>query len=101
MRGLERDGVGVSVNVSARIEVSSAEGLIASVREGLGIGVVSEWLCAQDLVAGTVVPLLSSFSIEAIAVHAVFPAGQRFSQKDRVFSDYLSDALAVDQPLVL
>jgi DNA-binding transcriptional LysR family regulator len=87
-------GEAVSVKITARVEVSSAEGMLACAREGLGIALVSTWLCGHELAAGQILPLFPEYVIDPLEVHAVFPAGRHPSQKVKVFTDYLVQAFA-------
>lgn len=79
-----------SVAVEGRVQVASAEGLIACVKAGLGIAIASEWMCRAEVAAGELVPILHDYQLDPVEVHAVYPAGRRPSIKVRAFSDYLA-----------
>jgi DNA-binding transcriptional LysR family regulator len=83
----------VAVNVEARMQVSSGEGVIACVKAGLGIAVASAWMCRRELASGSVVPLLTEYALEPVDVHAVFPGGPRPSSKVRALVDHLAATL--------
>ena len=90
----ERNGAAVPVNVEARLVVASGEGMVACAKAGLGIALASLWMCRAELAAGTLVPVLASYTLQPVSVHAVFPAGRRPSIKVRAFADHLAAALA-------
>ena len=63
---------------------------MACVKAGLGIAVVSRWMCRAELESREVRPILSNHVLEPVDVHAVYPAGPRPVPKVRAFSDYLA-----------
>jgi DNA-binding transcriptional LysR family regulator len=88
-----RAGAVTSVAVEARVQVASAEGVIACTRAGLGIAVVSQWMCRAELEGGELRPILRDYELEPVDAHALYPAGRRPSLKVRAFSDYLAAKL--------
>lgn len=88
-----RSGVVMSVAVEGRVQVASAEGVIACVKAGLGIAIASHWMCRAELETGEVQAILEDYALQPVDVHAVYPAGPRPSPKVRAFSDYLAAAL--------
>ena len=91
-----RGGTVTSVAVEGRVQVASAEGVIACVKTGLGIAIASEWMCRAELAAGELVPILGDYELDPVDVHAVYPGGRRPSIKVRAFSDYLASQLAMN-----
>jgi DNA-binding transcriptional LysR family regulator len=87
-----RAAAAVSVDIEARMQVTSGEGVIACVKAGLGIAVASKWMCRAELDAGVLVTVLSDYSLEPVAVHAVFPGGPHPSSKVRALVDHLQAA---------
>ena len=75
------------------MQVASAEGVIACVKAGLGIAVVSQWMCRAELESGELCPILLDYELDQVDVHAVYPGGRRPSLKVRAFSDYLAAKL--------
>jgi DNA-binding transcriptional LysR family regulator len=88
-----RSGAVQSIAVEGRVQVASAEGAIACVKAGLGIAVVSHWMCRAELERGELRPILLDYRLEPVDLHAVYPAGRRPSAKVRAFSDYLAATL--------
>ncbi|HEY1720569.1 MAG TPA: LysR family transcriptional regulator [Magnetospirillaceae bacterium] len=89
----EHDGAIRSVAVDGRVQVASADGVMACVKAGLGVAVASRWMCRAELESGEVHPILSDHTPEPVEVHAVYPAGPRPAPKVRALSDYLAAAL--------
>ena len=82
--------------MEGRVQVATADGVIACVKAGLGIAVASRWMCRAELQTGELVSILSDYQLESIELHAVYPAGRRPSVKVRAFSDYLAAKLIAD-----
>ncbi|HVH82430.1 MAG TPA: LysR substrate-binding domain-containing protein [Stellaceae bacterium] len=86
-------GAVTSVVVEGRVQVASAEGVMACVAAGLGVAVVSRWMCRAELERGEVRQILPDYALDLVDVHALYPAGARPSSKVRAFSDYLAAEL--------
>ena len=80
-------------NRGGSIKVTSADGVIACAKAGLGIAVASRWMCRAELEAGEVVAILSDYQLDWVELYAVYPGGRRPSLKVRTFSDYLAAQL--------
>jgi DNA-binding transcriptional LysR family regulator len=91
-----RAGAAASVTVEGRVQVASAEGVVACIKAGLGIAAVSQWMCRAELETGKFVPILADYRLESVEVHAVYPSGRRPSLKVRAFSDYLAGHLSAE-----
>ncbi|QJP16648.1 LysR family transcriptional regulator [Starkeya sp. ORNL1] len=89
-----RNGAAVSIELEPRISIDSSEGMMACVRAGFGVALVSEWMCRDDLASGDVVRVMGDFEVAPLAVHAVYPAGPHPSAKVRALVEYLSRELA-------
>jgi len=88
-----QNGTVLSVDVKARLQISSALGILAGVVAGMGIGIVSNVLAENELRSGEVMRLLPEYGMGAVDVHALVPAGPRPSAKVRAFIDFLAEAL--------
>lgn len=82
-----------SIAVEGRVQVATADGVIACVKAGLGIAVASRWMCRAELEAGELLPLMPDYQLDAVEIHAVYPAGRRPSIKVRTFADFLATKL--------
>ena len=88
-----RAGAVTSVAVEGRVQVATADGVIACVKAGLGVAVASRWMCRAELERGELQPILRDYELEPVDVHAVYPAGPHPSPKVRALSDYLAMTL--------
>jgi DNA-binding transcriptional LysR family regulator len=84
-----RNGSETSIDVRGRIHTNSGPGVFASVMAGLGIAMASTVMCAAEVKAGLLVPLLRAYRLTPVEVHAVFPGGPRPSTKVCALVDYL------------
>lgn len=79
--------------VSARIQsvVSSNvnEAAVAAAVSGLGIASCGMWGCRRELESGMLVWVLDDWSLGALPVHAVYPAGRASKLAARMFVEYL------------
>jgi DNA-binding transcriptional LysR family regulator len=91
-----RNGTETSVNVRGRIHTNSGPGVFASVMSGLGVAMVSTVMAGPEMKAGALVPLLRSYKLTPVDVHAVFPGGPRPSTKVRALVDFLAQDLKHD-----
>ena len=88
-----RLGRATSVTVQGPIKVTSADGVVACAKAGLGIALASRWTCRAELDAGELVAILSNYPLDWVELHAVYPGGRRPSLKVRAFSDYFAAQL--------
>ena len=79
--------------VEPRVYARSAAGVVACAAAGLGVGVASIWMCAEELASGALTEVLTDYALDPIVAFVVFPAGRRPSQKARVFANYLEQAV--------
>ena len=86
----KRSGAVKSVAIEGRVQVASSEGVVACVKAGLGLALVSRWMCSAELERGELSHVLQNYQLDPVEVHAIYPAGRRPSPKVRSFSDYLA-----------
>ena len=85
-----RAGAVTSIEVQGRVQVASAEGVVACAKAGLGVAIASQWMCWAELERGELERILRDDELDPVEVHAVYPAGRRPSPKVRAFSDHLA-----------
>lgn len=79
------------VEPQARVEVNDALTTCALVRRGVGIGVVSAYLCGPDILDGTLERVLPAWSLPPLPVHMVFPSRREIAPVVRAFVDYMRE----------
>lgn len=90
----ERDGRKQSVAVAGRMVSDDAEALLEAALAGLGILYATDWLVADALAAGTLVPLLANWRLaDEGAIYAITPAARWVPSKTRVFVDWVAGLL--------
>ncbi len=95
----QRDSSEVVVTVSGRMRITPAEGVRAAVLADAGLTVSSEWMFAPELKSGTVRAVLTEWTLPAMTLWAVFPAGRMISAKVRAFVSFVEKALAAPPAL--
>jgi DNA-binding transcriptional LysR family regulator len=86
-----------TVTVSGRLRVNSTEAAAQAVRDGVGIGVLSDYAVQQQLASGELQRVLTGYEIKGEHVYALYPHRHHLSAKVRVFLDYLLAALGSDE----
>lgn len=84
-----------SVNVTARLWINSASGVLAAAVAGLGVALATRVMAGEELRTGQLVQLLERYQLDPAEVHAIFPAGPRPSAKVRAIVDHLAASLPV------
>ncbi len=87
------DGQTTYVEVKPRLIVNDPELLIASVLEGVGIGLVPAHLCVDHLRSGRLRRVLADYCSPSIPVSAVYPSTRHISPKVKAFLDHLSEGM--------
>jgi DNA-binding transcriptional LysR family regulator len=82
-----------SVDVSAKLWINSASGVLAAAVAGLGIALATRVMAGEELRTGQLAQLLDGHRLDPAEVHAVFPAGPKLSAKVRAVVDHLEASL--------
>ncbi|WP_343315294.1 LysR substrate-binding domain-containing protein [Brucella sp. BE17] len=82
-----------SVNVSAKLHINSAPGVLSAAVAGLGIALATRVMAGEELRTGQLTQLLEPYSLDPAEVYAVFPAGPRPSAKVRAIVEHLAASL--------
>jgi DNA-binding transcriptional LysR family regulator len=86
------------IAVQAVIQANNGEVLRQAAVNGMGIGMLADWLVREDLREGRLVRVLADYQVNPglmdVGLHALYQANRRGSQKIRMFVDMLADYLA-------
>jgi LysR family transcriptional regulator for bpeEF and oprC len=82
-------GKEITKTVSGSLQANNAEALLVAAISGLGIVNVSHFIAHEAIAAGSVVPILQTFSAPGPDVHIVYLKSSSVPQKVRAFVDFL------------
>jgi DNA-binding transcriptional LysR family regulator len=82
-----------SVDVSAKLWINSASGVLAAAVAGLGIALATRVMAGEELRTGQLTQLLGAYELDPAEVYAIFPAGPKPSAKVRAIVDHLGSSL--------
>lgn len=88
-----RAGEDVTVSLSPRLRFSSAEGVRAAVRAGLGVAIASEWMFLSETRSGEVTALLTDWETRPMELWALFPSGRLPSAKASTFASFVEGVM--------
>ena len=84
--------------VHAVLQANNGEVLRQAAVNGMGIGMLADWLVRTDLREGRLVRVLAGYQVNPglmdVGLHALYQSNRRGSQKIRMFVDMLADYLA-------
>jgi hypothetical protein len=89
------------VPVSGRLRFSSAGMAHAAALHGLGIAIMPEFACAEDLRRERLVSVLDDWVVEVGAVWLVHPSARHLTARVRTFVDLALERLARQPPWVV
>ncbi len=84
------DNVAASVTFTPRLVTDNAVALYGFARAGLGLAMAPEFLARDDVASGLTAEVLPSWKLEAIKVHAVWPANARRGNLTMRFVEFLT-----------
>jgi DNA-binding transcriptional LysR family regulator len=88
----------VLLQVNGRMVVNSFDIAYAAMRAGLGVAMVPEFFCRQDVAEGRVVPVLDGHAPDGGAVWLVHPTHRYLVPRVRVFVDMVVSRLGLSPP---
>lgn len=83
-----------AIDVSAKLSINSAPGVLAAAVAGMGIALATRIMAGEELRTGQLTQLLEAWQLAPAEVHAIFPAGPKLSAKVRALVDHLGEALS-------
>jgi DNA-binding transcriptional LysR family regulator len=87
-----RDGETRRVATSGRLSSNNGEALCAAAIAGAGIALLPDFIVADPLRAGALVPVLPGWSGPELSIHALYPRTRRLSRASRALMDALARA---------
>lgn len=87
-----RGGETIRIETKPRISVNEALTIHRLVSNGAGLGVLSGYICAPQIVAGRLVHLFPDWSPPPVEVNLVFPSRRELSPVVRAFVDFMKGA---------
>lgn len=64
--------------------------LLSMAANGKGIALLPDFLAKEELKSGTIVPLLSEFSVPGVPVSILYPPGKLLTAAMRTFLDFMA-----------
>jgi Transcriptional regulator len=86
------------VKVTGPAHANNGEMLAALAVAGVGINLEPDFIIADDVRAGRLIPLLNDYVAPAIVIHAAYPSRRHLSAKVRTFIDFLAERYAEHPP---
>ncbi len=83
----------LSVRVDGRLATGVNEGAMAAAVAGMGIARASAWGCRAELADGRLQRILADWQMDAVDLHAVFPAGRAASPAARALADHVASLI--------
>ncbi|HBF29574.1 LysR family transcriptional regulator [Rhizobium sp.] len=90
----EKDGQQIQINARYNVAVNDARSYLTATQNGHGIATIPHFMALDSLEKGDLVPVLSDWRIEPLALHLVYPPNRHLSNKVRVFVDWMVRLLA-------
>lgn len=84
------DGVETSLELHASIRTNSVHVLRDFARTAGGIACLPTLVCADDLLSGTLVPVLTEYDIAPLELLAIYPTTQRNAMKVKLFVEFIT-----------
>jgi DNA-binding transcriptional LysR family regulator len=89
------DGEEVAVKPRPRLRSNNGDALMAAVREGQGIALLPDFICAEDVAAKRVTPILTGWTMFRSGLHLVTPPGGHRPARVTALIDFLVARFAV------
>lgn len=86
------------VRISGSLRANNGDMLTALAIAGAGITLEPDFIVADAVRAGRLVPLLADYTAPSIAINAAYPSRRHLSAKVRAFVDFLVQRFAQDPP---
>lgn len=84
------DGVAVEAPIRTAWRANHWKPLLEALLAGAGIGALHASVCAEEVAAGRLIPILPQYRFHPLDVHAIYPAAPHVLMKTRAFLDLLA-----------
>lgn len=81
------------VRIGGRLSINNGDALVQAARDGIGVALSPNFICAEDLASGALVEVLPNNRPSPLGIYAVYPEGRFPQPKLRVFIDHLAEVL--------
>jgi len=95
------DGAPQNFAVAGPIDSNSSHALIDWALMGCGIVMKSVWDLADEIAAGTLVPILTAHRPQGLAIHAIAPPHRMQPPKSRAFINFIAERLGKLPPAAM
>ena len=76
------------------VRINDGGAVCNAARDGLGIALMATWCAADEIRAGTLVPILRDFPLVSTqTLWAIYPSARELAPKVRVFIDWLVERI--------
>jgi DNA-binding transcriptional LysR family regulator len=93
-----REGRVERVSISARLQANNGDALLEAVQAGFGVSCAPDFLCADALAQGTVVPLLEDYAAPLLGIYAVLPGNRHVPHRVRLLIEHLAAGIGDPPP---
>ena len=96
-----RHGAGEQIEVQGRYVVAVDDGnaLLAAGLAGMGILAMPQYMAAEHMARGELVPLFDGWQCDTMPMHVAYPPNRHVSAKLRVFIDWVVELMAIHAPM--
>ncbi len=85
------DGQRVSVRIHGPVHTNHGEALLTFLEQGLGIGILPDFICEQALRKSRLRTLLDAWEPQPIGIHIVYPSRRALPARTRTLIDFLGN----------
>jgi DNA-binding transcriptional LysR family regulator len=91
------DGIS-TVKISGTFKANNGDALVSAARAGLGVLATPTFITHDELMAGTLEPVLMDYADTKTNIYAVYPHNRHLSAKVRLFVDFLIERFGPEPP---
>ena len=88
----KKGGEAIRIDPQPRILLDEALTIYRLVRNGIGVGVISAYLCGPDIMTGRLTQLFPEWSLPSVPVSLVYPSRRELAPAVRAFANFMRDS---------